>query len=143
MNEATEVKAAVLEVYSSMWVEQTKAYRVALPDGTTLADFATLDALSTFERDLAHMKKSGTIGTGQLGHEPEVTELDLEAKIPTATVEDCVDLSKWKAQRTLSGEVIPLPTAQPLRYIATATVERWDEGRWMVTAYKPDGSRSC
>ncbi|MFJ8770119.1 hypothetical protein [Streptomyces clavifer] len=137
-----EVKAAVLEVYSSMWVEQMKAYRVASPDGTKLADYATLDALSTFERDLAHMKKSGTIGTGRLGHEPEVTELDLETKIPTATVEDCVDLSKWKAERT-SGEVIPLPTAQPLRYVATATVERWDEDRWMVTAYKPDGSRSC
>ncbi|MFD7973683.1 hypothetical protein [Streptomyces clavifer] len=106
-----------------------------------LADFATLDALSAFERELAHMKKSGTIGTGQLGHEPEVAELDMEAKIPTATVEDCIDLSKWKAERTPSGEVVPLPTAQPLRYVATATVERWDNQRWMVTAYQPDGGR--
>ncbi|GAA2964612.1 hypothetical protein [Kitasatospora cinereorecta] len=137
------VKAAVLASYSSMWVEQMKAYRKASPDGTKLDDYATLDALSAFERDLATMKKNGTRVTGGVGHEPEVTELDLEAKIPTATVEDCVDLSKWKAERTPSGEVIPLPTAQPLRYIATATVERWDEGRWMVTEYKPDGSRSC
>ncbi|MFJ8770507.1 hypothetical protein [Streptomyces clavifer] len=136
------VKAAVLASYSSMWVEQMKAYRVASPDGTKLDDFATLDALSAFERDLATMKKNGTRVTGGVGHEPEVTALDLEAKIPTATVEDCIDLSKWRAERT-SGEVIPLPTAQPLRYVAAATVERWDEDRWMVTAYKPDGSRSC
>ncbi|MEU5416708.1 hypothetical protein [Streptomyces clavifer] len=136
------VKAAVLASYSSMWVEQMKAYRVASPDGTKLDDFATLDALSAFERDLATMKKNNTRVTGGVGHEPEVTALDLEAKIPTATVEDCIDLSKWKAERT-SGEVIPLPTAQPLRYVAAATVERWDEDRWMVTEYKPDGSRSC
>ncbi|WP_406396485.1 hypothetical protein [Streptomyces sp. NBC_00887] len=136
-------KTAVLASYTAMWVEQMKAYRKASPDGTKLDDYATLDALSAFERDLAHMKKSGTIGTGQLGHEPEVAELDMEAKIPTATVEDCIDLSKWKAERTPSGEVVPLPTAQPLRYVATATVERWDNERWMVTAYKPDGSRSC
>ena len=82
-------KAAVLASYTSMWVEQMKAYRVASPDGTKLDDFATLDALTAFEQDLTHMKKSGTIGTGQLGHEPEVAELDMAAKIPTATVEDC------------------------------------------------------
>ncbi|MEU9496902.1 hypothetical protein AB0D73_34715 [Streptomyces sp. NPDC048215] len=105
----TATKAAVLEVYSAMWVEQMKPYRVASPDGTKPADFATLDALSAFERDLATMKKNNTRVMGGVGHEPEVTELDLEAKVPTAVVEDCVDLSKWRAERT-SGEVIPLPT---------------------------------
>ncbi|MEW2337653.1 hypothetical protein AB0932_25260, partial [Streptomyces sp. NPDC006682] len=35
------VKAAVLASYTSMWVEQMKAYRVASPDGTKLDDFAT------------------------------------------------------------------------------------------------------
>ncbi|MFD9789127.1 hypothetical protein ACFWXZ_34770 [[Kitasatospora] papulosa] len=139
---AVEGPASETASYTSMWVEQMKAYRVASPDGTKLDDYATLDALSAFERDLAHMKKSGTIGTGQLGHEPEVAELYMEAKIPTATVEDCIDLSKWKAERT-TGEPIPLPTAQPLRYVATATVERWDNNRWMVTAYKPDGNQTC
>ncbi|MEW2233189.1 hypothetical protein AB0886_13750 [Streptomyces sp. NPDC024062] len=135
-------KAAVLASYTSMWVEQMKAYRVASPDGTKLDDFATLDALSMFERDLATMKKNNTRVTGGVGHDAEVAELDMAAKIPTATVEDCIDLSKWKAERT-TGEPIPLPTAQPLRYIATATVERWDNNRWMVTEYKPDGKQTC
>ncbi|MFJ8982614.1 hypothetical protein [Streptomyces sp. NPDC102282] len=135
-------KTAVLASYTSMWVEQMKAYRVASPDGTKLDDYATLDALSMFERDLATMKKNNTRVTGGVGHDAEVAELDMEAQIPTATVEDCIDLSKWKAERT-TGEPIPLPTAQPLRYIATATVERWDNNRWMVTAYKPDGNQTC
>ena len=136
-------KAAVLASYTLMWMEQMKAYRVASPDGTKLKDFATLDALTAFDRDLAHMKKNHTVIRGELGHEPEVTALDVDAKLPMATLEDCIDLSKWKAERTPSGEVVPLPTAQPLRYVATATVERWDNNRWMVTEYEPDGTRTC
>ncbi|QBR04674.1 hypothetical protein D7Y56_01280 (plasmid) [Streptomyces sp. S501] len=136
-------KAAVLASYTSMWVEQMKAYRVASPDGTKLDDFATLDALSAFERDLAHMKKNHTVIRGELGHQPEVTDLDVDAKLPTATVEDCIDLSKWQTLDTKTNKPIPLPTAQPLRYVATATVERWDDNRWMVTEYQPDGTRTC
>ncbi|MEU1932610.1 hypothetical protein ACN6LF_002722 [[Kitasatospora] papulosa] len=136
-------KAAVLASYTSMWVEQMKAYRVASPDGTKLKDFATLDALTAFERDLAHMKKNHTVIRGELGHQPEVTALDVDAKLPTATVEDCIDLSKWQTLDTKTNKPIPLPTAQPLRYVATATVERWDNNRWMVTEYQPDGTRTC
>ncbi|MFD4034410.1 hypothetical protein ACFWVP_28845 [Streptomyces sp. NPDC058637] len=67
---------------------------------------------------------------GDLAHDDTtVTAVDLEAKIPTATVEDCVDLSKWKAERTPSGELIPLPTEQPLRYIAIAPPSRWSDRR--------------
>ncbi|MFG3179845.1 hypothetical protein ACGFZC_32945 [[Kitasatospora] papulosa] len=136
-------KAAVLASYTAMWVEQMKAYRKASPDGTKLDDYATLDALSAFERDLAHMKKNNTVIRGELGHEPEVTALAVDAKLPTATVEDCIDLSKWQTLDTKTNKTIPLPTAQPLRYVATATVERWDDNRWMVTEYEPDGSRTC
>ncbi|MER7141005.1 hypothetical protein ACIQGA_34395 [[Kitasatospora] papulosa] len=136
-------KAAVLASYTSMWAEQMKAYRVASPDGTKLDDFATLDALSAFERDLAHMKKNHTVIRGGLGHQPEVTALDVDAKLPMATVEDCIDLSQWQTLDTKTNKPIPLPTAQPLRYVATATVERWDDNRWMVTEYEPDGTRAC
>ncbi|MFD9541449.1 hypothetical protein [Streptomyces sp. NPDC060022] len=136
------VKTAVLTSYTSMWVEQMKAYRKASPEGTRLKDFATLDALSVIERDLATMKKNGARVVGGIGHGPEVVALDMEAKIATATVEDCIDLSHWRAQRT-SGEAIPLPSAQPKRFVATASMERWDNNRWMVTEYKPDQNQSC
>jgi hypothetical protein len=136
-------RAAVLDAYRAMWVEQTRAYRKASPDGTDLAKHATLTALGKFRMDLRHMKKTDTVMRGELGHAPKVTGLDLRAKVPTATVQDCVDLSKWETVDTRTGKVLPLPTQQPLRYVATATVERWDGGRWMVTDYTPDGSRTC
>ncbi|MFJ8982936.1 hypothetical protein [Streptomyces sp. NPDC102282] len=89
------------------------------------------------------MKKNNTVLRGEFGHQPEVTALDVDAKVPTATAGDCIGLSKWKTLDTKTKKPIPLPTAQPLRYIATVTVERWDSNRWMVTEYQPDGSRSC
>ncbi|MER5509314.1 hypothetical protein ABT052_28855 [Streptomyces sp. NPDC002766] len=68
--------------------------------------------------------------------------LSLDAKLPTATVTDCIDLSRWQAKRTTTGEVIPLPTNQPKRYAATAKAERWN-GRWMIVDYTPHGDQTC
>lgn len=135
-------KQAVLSAYNRMWEEQMKAYRKASDKGTDLARYASLDALGTFRLDLAHMKKAGTVVTGELGHEPSVSRLDLKAAQPTATVTDCLDLSRWETKRVKTGEGVPLPTAQPLRYRATATVQRW-EGRWIVTDYIPHGDQTC
>ncbi|MFE7859937.1 hypothetical protein [Streptomyces sp. NPDC057403] len=135
-------KSAALTTYRRMWEEQMKAYRKASERGTQLTRYASLDALGIFRLDLIHMKKAGTVVTGDLGHEPAVTRMDLTAKQPTATVTDCLDLSRWETKHVKTGAVVPLPTQQPRRYQATATLQRWD-GRWMVTAYTPHGDRSC
>lgn len=135
-------KAAVLASYDAMWVEQMKAYRKADAKGTDLKKYATLNALSKFEVDLAHMNKNGTVIRGELGHDAEVTAIDTAGKLPKATIQDCVDLSKWQTLDTKTNKPIPLPTNQPLRYVATATAEKWPGG-WMVTDYTPDGARTC
>ncbi|MFD4142844.1 hypothetical protein [Streptomyces sp. NPDC058572] len=132
----------MLKAYDSMWAEQMKAYRKADAKGTDLQKYATGKALGKFEVDLARMKQAGTVGTGEVGHEPKVTGLDTSGKLPTATLQDCIDLSGWKAQRAETGEPIPLPSNQPRRYVATATAEKWPGG-WMVTDYTPDGARTC
>ncbi|MGW1870369.1 hypothetical protein ACWCPS_33090 [Streptomyces mauvecolor] len=140
--DATE-KAAVLASYNAMWVEQMKAYRKADAAGTDLEKYATLDALGRFRIDLARMKKAGTAVTGELGHTPAVASLNLTAKTPTAELTDCMDLSKSQTIDTrANNKVIPYPTAQPLRYIATATAEKWPNG-WMITKFVPDGSHTC
>ncbi|WP_223772461.1 hypothetical protein [Streptomyces sp. 135] len=118
------------------------AYEKGSLKGTDVPKYAALNALSTFELDLRAMSKAGTVGGGSLGHDARVDKLDLDAEQPTATVADCVDVSRWKAKRVKSGESIPLPKAQPRRYKATATVEKWDKG-WMVTEYTPHGDQRC
>ncbi|MFJ5681048.1 hypothetical protein [Streptomyces sp. NPDC093097] len=133
----------MLVAYRSMWAEQMKAYGKADDKGTDLKKYAALNALSKLEVDLAQMKSVGTVGTGEVGHTPKVTALDAGGKLPKATIQDCIDLSRWKAVRTKTGQPVPLPTNQPRRYVATASAEKWKGGRWMVTDYSPDGTHPC
>ncbi|WP_334666031.1 hypothetical protein [Streptomyces cyaneofuscatus] len=135
-------KTAVLASYAAMAREQMKAYRKADATGTDLEKYVTTEALGQIRNDLAHMKQAGTVVRGELGHEAEVTALDMEAQTPTATLSDCVDLSGYETYDVKAKKVIPLPTEQPLRYVMTATAERWD-GRWMVTDIDPQGGEGA
>ncbi|MFJ3973398.1 hypothetical protein ACIPYR_35365 [Streptomyces parvus] len=135
-------KRAVLASYAAMSREQMKAYRKADAKGTDLEKYATTEALGQIRNDLANMKAAGTVVRGELGHDAEVTELDMEAQTPTATLSDCVDLSAYETYDVKAKKVIPLPTEQPLRYVMTATAQRWD-GRWMVTDINTQGGTEC
>ncbi|GGM20686.1 hypothetical protein GCM10010129_76260 [Streptomyces fumigatiscleroticus] len=137
-----EEKAAALAAYSGMTTEQAKAYRQASIKGTALEKYATLDALSRIELDSYRMKEAGTVVRGEIGHDAEVTGLDMTSKTPRATLSDCVDLSRYETYDTKAKKVIPLPTNQPVRYRATAEAERWD-GHWMVTDIDTRGGGSC
>ncbi|MFF4189071.1 hypothetical protein ACFYZ9_38370 [Streptomyces sp. NPDC001691] len=136
-------KAAVLASYNSMWVAQMKAYRKADAAGTDLEKYATLDALGKVRIDLARMKERGTVIRGDMGHQVTLTSLDLKAKTPTAALTDCVDLSNWQTWDTKANKAIPLPTAQPRRYLATVKAQRWDGDRWMITDFVTKGSQPC
>ncbi|WP_329215954.1 hypothetical protein [Streptomyces microflavus] len=135
-------KATVLASYAAMAREQMKAYCQADAKGTDLEKYATTEALGQIRNDLANMKQAGTVVRGELGHETEVTALDREAQTPTATLSDCVDLSGYETYDVKAKKVIPLPTQQPLRYVMTATAQRWD-GRWMVTDIDPQGGEGA
>ncbi|MFB6662549.1 hypothetical protein [[Kitasatospora] papulosa] len=135
-------KAAVLAAYSAMSREQMAAYRTASAKGTELERYATAEALGQIRNDLARMQEAGTVVRGELAHEAEVTALDMDAQTPTATLSDCVDLARYETYDSKARKVIPLPTEQPLRYVMTASVQRWD-GRWMVTGLDTRGGQTC
>ncbi|MEU3606234.1 hypothetical protein AB0E83_12375 [Streptomyces sp. NPDC035033] len=136
-------KAAALKVFASMWAERAKTYAKADLKGTALEKYATTNALGQIRLDLARMKKAGTVvRSAPRQTAATVTTLDLAAEIPTATLTSCVDMTTYEAYSTTRKEVIPLPSAQPRRYVATATVEKWDAG-WIVTTYTPEGARTC
>ncbi|MEV3933711.1 hypothetical protein [Streptomyces sp. NPDC049944] len=140
---AGDPAAEALEVYAAMWAERVKAFQVASAEDTELERYVASGVLSVFEKELARLKKDGMVIRGALGHEPEATLRDAEAGPPKATVNDCVDLSKWQPLDITTGWPIPLPGNQPVRHEATATLERTDSGRWIVTAYDPAPTRAC
>ncbi|GED90675.1 hypothetical protein TNCT6_77600 [Streptomyces sp. 6-11-2] len=133
---------AALKAYRGMTAAEAKAYRTGSEKGTDLARYATLDALGQTRLDLARMKEAGTVVRGEVRHDPKVTGLDMKAQTPKATLSDYIDLSKYQTYDTRAKKGIPLPTAQPLRYLATAAAERWN-GRWMITDFTPQGNRPC
>ncbi len=135
-------KEAVLTAYDAFWREQVKAFAQADIKGTDLKKYATKKALGSAMGDVLVMKKAGTATTGSPTHDTKVTSLTVSGSIPKATVQDCLDISNWKTVKRPSGEVQPFPTNQPLRYIATATAEKWGT-QWMITELTPEGTRTC
>ncbi|MFJ8085200.1 hypothetical protein ACIQ6Y_31835 [Streptomyces sp. NPDC096205] len=99
-------------------------YRQASDEGTALERYATLDALGQIRNDIARLRQSGAVVRGEVGHDAKATSMSLDAKTPKALLEDCVDLSRYETYDTRAKKVVPLPTAQPRRYVVTATAER-------------------
>ncbi|MCW8095814.1 hypothetical protein [Streptomyces tauricus] len=77
------------------------------------------------------MKEQRSVIRG--GHDAKVTSLDAVAKLPTATIEDCVDLSKWQTIDPRTDKVLPSRrtsrVAAPLRRDGGEVAERLDGDR--------------
>lgn len=124
-------EAAVLAAYTSSWDAQTKAYSNASSAGTDLKKNTTLRALFDIEHDLEVMRKAGQVTTGKPVISPKVIKMT-DAKIPSATVTDCIDTTHWILTDKASKKPVPLPTTRLIRYVSTATLEKWGK-TWMVT----------
>ncbi|MFF0199014.1 hypothetical protein ACFYT5_39560 [Streptomyces anulatus] len=48
----------------------------------------------------------------------------MDAQTPTATVQDCMDISRWQTYSVKKGQLLPMPTEQLLRYAATAPAQK-------------------
>ncbi|PNE43556.1 hypothetical protein AOB60_00410 [Streptomyces noursei] len=132
-------KTAVLASYRALWAEQVKAYAKASDEGTELRKYATADALARAMGDLQRLKDGHKVVHGEPKHDPTVTSMNLDKKIPEAKITDCLDVSGWKL---MTNDGKPVPTAQGVlkRYVATATAQKWGQ-RWMMTQLAPDPAR--
>ncbi|MFI6662871.1 hypothetical protein ACIBL8_46130 [Streptomyces sp. NPDC050523] len=127
---STQVAAAIA-AYTRSWDAQTEAYSKASSAGTGLKKNTTFKALADIEKDLAVMRKAGQVTTGKPAISPKVVKVT-DAKIPTATVTDCVDTTHWVLIDKASKKPVPLPTTRLIKYVSTATLEKWGT-KWMVT----------
>ncbi|MEU9412237.1 hypothetical protein AB0E08_41995 [Streptomyces sp. NPDC048281] len=123
--------AAVLAAYTSSWHAQTEAYSKASSAGTDLKKNTTLRALFDIEHDLEVMRKDGQVTTGKPVISPKVLKVTA-AKIPTATVTDCIDTTHWILTDKVTKKPVPLPTTRLIKYVSTASLEKWGK-TWMVT----------
>jgi hypothetical protein len=123
--------AAVIAAYTKSWDAQTEAYSKASSAGTGLKKNTTLRALFDIEHDLEVMRKAGQVTTGKPVIHPKVVKVT-DGKIAKATLTDCVDTTHWTLIDKASKKPVPLPTTRLIKYVSTATLEKWGK-TWMVT----------
>jgi hypothetical protein len=128
---ANAENTAVLVAYTSSWDAQTKAYSKASSADTDLKKTTTLRALFDIEHDLTVMRKAGQVTTGKPVINPKAVKV-IPGKIPKATLTDCVDTTHWTLINKASKKPVPLPTTRLIKYVSTATLEKWGK-TWMVT----------
>ncbi|MFE1854918.1 hypothetical protein [Streptomyces sp. NPDC059489] len=129
----TAEDAAVLVAYTRSWDAKTEAYQQASSTGTDVRKYTTFKALADIERNLSAMKEAGQVTTGNPVIHPKVVRVT-DAKIPKATVTDCVDTAHWTLVNKATKKPVPLPTERLIKYVSTATLEKWGT-KWMVTEW--------
>ncbi|MGW1966487.1 hypothetical protein ACWCPD_40255 [Streptomyces sp. NPDC001935] len=122
---------AVLTAYANSWSAHAEAYSKASSAGTNLKKNTTFEALADIENNLSVMRKAGQVTTGKPVLHPRVVKVT-DVKIPTATITDCVDTTHWTLINKASKKPVPLPTTRLIKYVSTATLEKWGK-KWMVT----------
>ncbi|MEU4498898.1 hypothetical protein AB0F96_37020 [Streptomyces sp. NPDC023998] len=138
--ETTE-KTAALAAYKSFWAEQTKAYAKASLDGTQLSRYASGVALADAKADVASLKEQGVVATGKPKSNTVVTNIEVNRKVPRATLSDCLDISGWKRVKSDTGKELPIPPERLDRYVTVVKAEKWGK-QWMILDVATQ-QRSC
>lgn len=134
-------KRDVLEAYGHYWEEQVKAYSKASIEGTKLTKYATADALGRAESDLMSLDKAGIVAKGKPVSDAEVAGINMDRKVPQATITDCLDVSKWTRVDRKTGKTVPPAKGQLKRYTTTVEAEKWGK-QWMILKATPK-ARAC
>ncbi|MFE2693717.1 hypothetical protein [Streptomyces mirabilis] len=137
----TVAKQQVLETFQHYWDAKAAAYAKASISGTKLASYAKGNALGLAQSDIKNLKTVGQVFKGEPRHDPQVTSLDLEKKVPLAKITDCIDVSTWKLIDAKTHNEVELPKERRTKYVSNVTAERWGK-QWVILEVKPE-DRAC
>lgn len=139
--EAAAATAAVLEAYTGYWDAKVAAFaNPAAPEAPELTHFAVDTALADVRASVFSLNTNGIAVVGEPALQPEVIELTPDQP-QSATVIDCVDVSRWQPVFTDTGESAA-PPDQSLRVLTTSTAYVYD-GRWTIRSSVVDRDATC
>ncbi|MBQ0850254.1 hypothetical protein J8N05_18860 [Streptomyces sp. BH-SS-21] len=142
----TDAKAveekALLDAYRHYWAEQVKAYRTGTIRGTALPKYAVGEALARVEGDLQTMRDIGVVAAGAPRSDVRVTRLNLQARVPSAALTDCLDISAWKRLYRSTCREVPTPTGHIDHYRTDVTAEKWGK-QWKILSATPQQQQEC
>ena len=132
-------KAEATGTYKQYWQEMERLYADSSGKGADLKQYAASAALKNAEADAKSMHDNGRIITGKVAvGSSTVTKLDIDGKIPNATVSSCLDISHWQVIDSSTKKPVSLPSKRLTKYVVISTVEKWPEG-WRVIKDEPQG----
>ncbi|MEU8883901.1 hypothetical protein [Streptomyces hydrogenans] len=132
-----QTKTELIELYRGYWVEMEKAYVAGSTKETRLADYAAALTLAKAEKSVTRQSSAGRIMTGKVGvNDTTVTKLELDRKVPSATLSSCLDISQWELVDKATKKEVKLPSERLTRYVVVTTVEKWPQG-WRVVIDDP------
>ncbi|MFF4323788.1 hypothetical protein [Streptomyces sp. NPDC001568] len=134
-------KAEVQTAYTRYWDVLTAAYSTADPDHAELSKVATGTALVRTQQGLKSLRKAEQVVVGQPTHSNTNIAFKPDAKLKTAIISECLDISQWKPVEKNTSKEVQLPNTRLLRYVTTVTAEKWPNG-WMVLEEKQEG-KAC
>ncbi|MFC9033658.1 secreted protein/lipoprotein [Streptomyces arboris] len=118
-------------------------YATSTGQGASLKDFAASNALITAESDAKQMHDKGLLITGNVSVErATVTKVDVERKVPNATVSSCLDISDWTVINGKTKKPAALPSERLTKYVVVSVVEKLPQG-WRVIKDEPQAGQPC
>jgi hypothetical protein len=119
-----------------------RAYATGSTKGTELSKYAAGLALSVANKDVTDQRKAGQMAIGDVTvRDSVVTAIDLERKVPNATLSSCLDISKWEVVDRETKKKAELPEGRLTKFVIATTLERWPEG-WRVIKDEPQ-EKAC
>jgi len=138
---ATAADAQILAAYRGYRQVEVQMFATGTGSATAQAKYSNGNALAQDLKALLDYQKAGVIFTGQPKLAPKVTEVDLAAKPPQATITDCFDATNWKPVYKSTGQSALTP-GQSLRYVEVITAQVLD-GSWKITNVDLQKDRPC
>lgn len=135
------VARTVLTAYQDWWNAKIQAFGRSDSDAAQLSILSVGQALSDSLASLHQLHDAKLVMIGSPRISPVVTRLDLTANPPTATVEDCLDVSDWH-QADASSRAIKDPPRRLSRYPSTTEL-RVSGNSWIVVEVDREVGRTC
>jgi hypothetical protein len=137
----TTAKQAVLITYQGFWNTQVQAYTQGSFDGIQVEKYTRDNADYLLRTGLQYYVQQGLVMRGRPALSPQVTALNLGAKMPTATITDCVDTTNYYPVNKTTGKPAQLTSTvhrHPGSYSAV-----FEGGQWWITNGAIDRTKTC
>jgi hypothetical protein len=135
-----QARREVLEVYDGFREASIAAAATADYESTELAEYVAQPLLGTLLHDLQLMSDASIHNTGRPTWSPTVTAVRFDTTPPTATIEDCLDVTAWLVVDE-NGESLPTSTGLT-RYVVVAQAKQVDD-RWYIYEAEANRSQAC